>query len=450
MNAFVKKSGDSMTGTLQISGTGGGGGGTIKSPSDGLYLIGTGTGTNEASLRITGNDDGYTDDVSVTYFQADYRSAHNLVFQSGTYGADAALARLMFNASCTQINGASYATAPVPTATLEVIGSSDQIQTKVKANATQTSNLTEWQDSAGTGLSAVSGTGNLGIGTVTPAPVVANRRVIDIEDTTGNGAEIRLNSTTAQGRFFNSNTQFGFGTDTAHALGFYTDGGGNTRLFIGPTGLIGIGTAAPTHTLTIPSASTGVASYNTADQTTNYERVRQYWDSNTLKIETEKGGSGTIRPLRVGSGPNAGININDSGGGAVTTGKIALNVAATGTAFPITNSVNVSASSSLQTVYSIAAAINQSGTAGYTAFMVNATETATGSGAKTLLDLQVGSSSKFKIDNTGKITSALAQTYTPSNVTTSRTFDADTVDVGGLADVVGTLLADLKALGVTN
>ncbi len=39
-------------------------------------------------------------------------------------------------------------------------------------------------------------------------------------------------------------------------------------------------------------------------------------------------------------------------------------------------------------------------------------------------------------------------TYTPSNVTTDRSFDADTVLVAELADVVGTLIADLKLSGI--
>lgn len=38
--------------------------------------------------------------------------------------------------------------------------------------------------------------------------------------------------------------------------------------------------------------------------------------------------------------------------------------------------------------------------------------------------------------------------YTPTNVTTDRSFDADTVVVAELADVVGTLIADLQAKGV--
>ena len=38
--------------------------------------------------------------------------------------------------------------------------------------------------------------------------------------------------------------------------------------------------------------------------------------------------------------------------------------------------------------------------------------------------------------------------YTTTNVTESRTFDADTVSTPDLADVVGTLIADLKSKGL--
>lgn len=41
-----------------------------------------------------------------------------------------------------------------------------------------------------------------------------------------------------------------------------------------------------------------------------------------------------------------------------------------------------------------------------------------------------------------------ANTYTPTNVTTDRAFDADTVAIAELADVVGTLIADLQSSGV--
>lgn len=41
-----------------------------------------------------------------------------------------------------------------------------------------------------------------------------------------------------------------------------------------------------------------------------------------------------------------------------------------------------------------------------------------------------------------------SQTYTPSNVTTSRTFDADTCTTADLADIVGTLIADLQGVDI--
>lgn len=51
--------------------------------------------------------------------------------------------------------------------------------------------------------------------------------------------------------------------------------------------------------------------------------------------------------------------------------------------------------------------INQSGTAGYTGLLINAIETATGSGAKKLLDLQVDGVSKFTVSNTGVVTTSV-------------------------------------------
>ena len=40
------------------------------------------------------------------------------------------------------------------------------------------------------------------------------------------------------------------------------------------------------------------------------------------------------------------------------------------------------------------------------------------------------------------------QTYAASNVTTDRTYDADTVVVAELADIVGTLIVDLRTIGL--
>lgn len=58
-------------------------------------------------------------------------------------------------------------------------------------------------------------------------------------------------------------------------------------------------------------------------------------------------------------------------------------------------------SSGLFTALNVLPTYNQTSTAGATDFLINRTETAIGSGAQLLVDLQVGSSSKFKIDRAG-------------------------------------------------
>lgn len=63
--------------------------------------------------------------------------------------------------------------------------------------------------------------------------------------------------------------------------------------------LIGSGTLAPTHSITLPSTATGIALYNTVDQTLNYERLRMYWSSNKFLISTEIGGTGIKRGLNI-------------------------------------------------------------------------------------------------------------------------------------------------------
>ncbi len=43
---------------------------------------------------------------------------------------------------------------------------------------------------------------------------------------------------------------------------------------------------------------------------------------------------------------------------------------------------------------------------------------------------------------------AIGQAYTPSNVTATRTYDADASSVAELADVMGTLIADMQEKGI--
>ncbi|ORA05790.1 hypothetical protein BST17_08520 [Mycolicibacterium bacteremicum] len=143
------------------------------------------------------------------------------------------------------------------------------------------------------------------------------------------------------------------------------------------------------------SAASEVRLYNTADQTTNYERARFYWSGNTFNIATEGAGTGSARAL-IFNGANSTLTLGSNG--------IALARGSTSVATIVGSSATLTASSASQSMMAVTPTVNQSGTASYVALLVNATETSTGSGSKTLIDAQVGSASKFKADNAGRVT----------------------------------------------
>lgn len=161
----------------------------------------------------------------------------------------------------------------------------------------------------------------------------------------------------------------------------------------------GILTTAPTHSLTLGSTSTGIALYNTTDQTTNYERLRIWDSSGTFRIDSEAGGTGTNKTIVFASGTSS-MSMNTSG----INGFFRLNrtgdIGSAGESmFNITHSLN--GSSGVQYSQIIQPTINQSSTAGYTALLINPTETATGSGAKLLIDIRKSGTSYFSVDNNG-------------------------------------------------
>lgn len=73
----------------------------------------------------------------------------------------------------------------------------------------------------------------VGIGTASPTSVGANRTVLHVNDNTGNGAEIRINTTGSNARLYNNGTEFGFGTDSNKQLRFFVNGGSNSALTLG-------------------------------------------------------------------------------------------------------------------------------------------------------------------------------------------------------------------------
>lgn len=177
-------------------------------------------------------------------------------------------------------------------------------------------------------------------------------------------------------------------------------------------GALGLGGGTPTHTLTLPSTSTGIAIYNTADQTTNFERFRMFWSSNVLNFIPEKGGSGSERGIVFGAGDTTRLAVNPSANPFFDfyTNYSSNFANETYVRMRHTSAANTGIFKALE----IIPTINQSSTAGYTALLINPTETTTGSGTKRLIDAQVGGSNKFYVDNQGKARSifTLVEPYT--------------------------------------
>lgn len=182
------------------------------------------------------------------------------------------------------------------------------------------------------------------------------------------------------------------------------------------------------------SQSATLASYNTADQTTNYERYRAYWSSHQFQIGCEVGGSGSIRALKFYSNVNYAITLNPTATAPSSGGTINALVNTSGAGagqFGVNG--QLSATSSTQYGLSVTPTIGQGGTAGYTAMLVNVTESATGSGAKRLIDAQVGGATKFAVSNTG----ALSVSGTAATIS-SGTGSPE----GAVTAVVGSLYTD--------
>ncbi len=164
-----------------------------------------------------------------------------------------------------------------------------------------------------------------------------------------------------------------------------------------PAITLSLGNITPT-SIAIPSTGTGISLYNTVDQTTNYERVVSKWDTNTFYLLSEQGGTGTTRPIQIGDSNNL-FKIDGSGPYKFTFNRVG------GTSNNIANITGLfTGSSTTQIATTINPNVTQSGTAGYTALLINPTETSTGSGTKRLISAQVGGVDKFVVDNTGAVT----------------------------------------------
>lgn len=95
--------------------------------------------------------------------------------------------------------------------------------------------------------------------------------------------------------------------------------------------------ALPTESLTIgqPGVASGMCLYNTADQTTNYERSCLRWTSNASVTTTEKGGTGVSRDLTLNASSGK-ISLQNNGTTKFTVGST-INGSANGAQIASTN-----------------------------------------------------------------------------------------------------------------
>jgi trimeric autotransporter adhesin len=263
-------------------------------------------------------------------------------------------------------------------------------------------------NSSATSLLRVDGSGRVGIGTITPTNRLS---VTPSQYSTGtasqSGTTVTGSGTTWTSGMVGSQLVYADGTSAGTITGF-TDathltvstsqtiasqsyGINYTGLQVNSTGYAGVGTTAPTHGLTLGSATNGLALYNTADQTTNYSRLvlKSAVNGNGLhEIVGEKGGSGTAYGLQLSTsgtvlrigGPGASGNTDSAGLGIYLAQPNADGVG-------IRAAGQVSNSTGTNNFLHLIPTITQGGTAGYNTIYSAVYESTTGSGVKNLINL---------------------------------------------------------------
>lgn len=113
----------------------------------------------------------------------------------------------------------------------------------VKAAASQSGNLQEWQASGGTALAVVTGTGNIGIGTTSPA----TRLYVD-GNATG-GAYMATIDNSSYGASGSNGLRVTIDRDLADSTILAADAGGATKMVVRGDGNVGLGTTSPAERL---------------------------------------------------------------------------------------------------------------------------------------------------------------------------------------------------------
>ena len=154
--------------------------------------------------------------------------------------------------------------------------------------------------------------GSLGLGVTNPAATLDIAGNIKIADGTQGVGKVLVSDVNGVASWQTGAGGIS-GSGLAGNLTYWTSpgsiGSNNNLYWDNVNSRLGLNTTAPTHSLTLGSASSGLVLYNTPDQTTNYERARLSYVSNILELGTEWGGTGTTRSLRMGITTSAGSTI---------------------------------------------------------------------------------------------------------------------------------------------
>lgn len=131
----------------------------------------------------------------------------------------------------------------------------------------------------------------------------------------------------------------------------------------------------------VGSTGSSFLQYNTADETTNYERGFMRWSSNVFQIGAEAGGTGTLRTQLFGNSTNVGLTMTAttprySFGGTSGNGAIDI-LSVQGTS---------SAPSGVYRAFSIYPSIGTTGTASFVGLFISPINGGSSSGEKALAD----------------------------------------------------------------
>lgn len=210
------------------------------------------------------------------------------------------------------------------TGALIVDGSADAKQLVVQGHSTQTNNLTEWQNSSGTALTAIQSSGNLlfsNAGYIQPTTVsgVPVLQITNSGSGTFYGLSVKANSAQALfsfdggvgglGQFLNQNGHFYFSNAGAADIFFRTSGSAIRMQISGADGKVYIGTGADTNiyrgaanllkTDDIFQATSFMSAVTT--KTANYTAVAS---DSTILVDTTAGAVTITLPTPVGIAGN--------------------------------------------------------------------------------------------------------------------------------------------------